>query len=116
MPISTTDVPPERKFDLELDPQGRLDYTIDWSTWLGNDDIEEAVVTLSPESSTAGLVIDSETSDAQTTTLRLSVDPANQDDATFDAPGGVELAFKYNLTDTSGQIWEFTYVVTVVQQ
>jgi len=115
MPISTTDVPGNRVFQRKLDPHGKLDYTVDWSSILGSNEIVNVTNTLSAESQTAGLVIEAESDEGQTTTVRLSVDPEQQDDASF-APPGLDLAFKTNMEDTTGQIWEFSYVVTVVNQ
>lgn len=116
MPISTTDVPQSRTFQRELDPHGRLDYTIDWANILGENNIVSVTTTLSAEAITAGLEIDAESTDGQTTTVRLSVESTQRDDEAFNAPFGIDLAFKQNLEDSTGQIWEFSYVVTVVQQ
>ena len=116
MPISVSEVPSNRKFDRKLDPSGELDYTIDWSNVLDSNTIDTVSTTLSTSASTAGLEILQESNDDTTSTIRLGVVSGQETNSSFDPPGGSELAFKQTMTDSAGQIWEFTFTVTVVQQ
>lgn len=117
MPISTSEVPSNRKFARQLDPNGELDYTVDWSNVLGNNTISSVTLTLSSAASTAGLeVVQSPAIDGSKTTFRLGVIASDHDNTSFDPPSGSELAFKLNMEDSAGQIWEFTFTVMVVQQ
>jgi hypothetical protein len=51
----------------EKDPDAVLDYTVDWSTWLGADTISTSTWTVP-----TGITEDSETEDTTTTTIWLS--------------------------------------------
>lgn len=116
MPISPSFIPQSRKLQRKLDPHGRLDYTIDWSEILNGSAIVERDTTLSAESIAAGLQIDAELTQGLETVVRFSIATEDQDDPAFDAPDGAELAFKQTVEDDTGQIWEFSFSIPVVQQ
>jgi hypothetical protein len=116
-PISVAEVPDNRKFARSLDPNGELDYTVDWSNVLGNNTIDTVSTTLSSAAQTAGLeIVTSASIDGSTTTIRLGVSNGNESNSSFDPPDGSDLAFSHTMTDSAGQVWEFTFVVNVVQQ
>jgi len=116
-PIPVAEVPANRKFARSLDPNGELDYTVDWSNVLGSNTIDTVSTTLSSAAQTAGLeVVTPASIDGGTTTIRLGVSSGNETNTSFDPPGGSDLAFSHTMTDSAGQVWEFTFVVNVVHQ
>lgn len=116
MPISVNFIPSERKFQRRLDPSGKLDYTVDWSQALGDSSISDVNTVLSPDSISAGLELSSQAIQGSTVTVRFEIASEDQEDPSFDPPDGVELPFKQTMTDSTGQIWELSFSIPVVQQ
>ena len=116
MPLTAAKVSAENAFPRQLDPNGRLDYTIDWSAVLVTNTVANIVTTLSPESIAAGLIMDGAVTEGDVSTVRFSVAPESRDDTAWGSTNGVDLSFKQNMEDSTGQLWEFSFKITVKQQ
>ncbi len=97
-----------------LDPNGLLDFTIDWSEEMtgGADTILTSGVTLSDQAAAAGLRIHSESHDDNSVTVWLRVDPAFQTSADWNPPGEVHLIV-CRLTTPKGRTHERTFAFSV---
>ncbi len=83
------------------DPDAVLDYTLDWSAWLGDDTID----TLEVRKNDEGIEIDSESHTTTTTTVWLS-----------GGMNGTNYSISFRITTTAGRIDERTIVVKVRSQ
>ena len=61
------------------DPDARVDFSIDWSDWLGSDTISASSWTYSGPSSPSGMVEESESNSTTATTVEVSGGTANRD-------------------------------------
>jgi len=116
MPISATDAIYE--WTTALDPMELMSFTFSWANELSatGASIASDSWALSSAASAAGVEIDQQTNDTNTSTVWLKVNGANQSDAGFDAPTGTAFTIKITMTDTAGRTYERTVKFTVVQQ
>jgi hypothetical protein len=115
MALDVSNIPDERRFDRILDPNGELDYTVDWKNALGNQIIQSVSTTLSTTAQAAGIEIIEEAHTDTTATVRIGVVASDENATEFQHPG-TEYAFEMQMTDSDGQIWELSFAFTVSQQ
>jgi hypothetical protein len=115
MALDVANIPDDRRFDRILDPNGELDYTVDWSKALGDLVIQSTKTTLSSTAQAVGLEIVDEQNGEQTATVRIGVVASDENATEFQHPG-TEYAFEMQMTDSDGQIWELSFAFTVSQQ
>lgn len=97
-----------------LDPNGLLDFTMDWSEEMtgGGDTILESTVALSGQATAAGLRIYSQSHDDTSVTVWLQVDAAFQTSADWNQPGEVH-SLNCRLVTPKGRTHERTFTFTV---
>ena len=99
---STGVVPPLKKF--VKDPDSKLDYTVDWSKWLGSDTIAGSVWILDPD-------------DGDLISSAPSVDTA-QKRTTVWLEGGVigEYKITNRVTTTAGRIVDRSFILVIAER
>jgi hypothetical protein len=97
-----------------LDPNGLLDFTMNWSEEMtgGADTILTSTLTLSDQAAAAGLRIHSESHDDDTVSVWLKVDPAFQTSADWSGLGEVH-SINCRLTTPKGRTHDRTFSFTV---
>jgi hypothetical protein len=115
MPLSAANVPTDRTFIRKLDPAGEIDYTVDYTTYLGTTTISSFTKTLDSAAVALGVEWISESNTTTAITVRIGVQTADHEDTAWDNDG-TDISFKLNVVDSDGQIHELSYAVTIVQQ
>lgn len=112
MPLLPSEVPSEQTFEEKLDPNGEIDFTVDWINVL--DTLTIANVT-NTKSTASDIEFVAETNDDTTATVRIGIPDGSEGSTKFDPPGD-DQTFKQTMTDSDGQVWERTFKLTIVNR